>query len=107
MRPWLRDNRARGLPEKRGQQSRLGDPADGPDQATRGVTTAENEPALGGEDAPQGRRGGRTGELEDQVVPLAAAGEVLPSVVEDAVGADRAHQLQVPRAAHSGHIRAV
>src|SRR5919204_641452 len=43
--------------------------------------------------------------VEDEVVPLALLREVLAGVVDDVVGADRADQVHVPRAAHAGHVR--
>jgi hypothetical protein len=43
---------------------------------------------------------------KQEVVPLAAAGGVLPGVVDDVVGADGADHVQVPRAAHAGHLGA-
>ena len=44
--------------------------------------------------------------VEDDVIALAARPEVLPRVVDDVIGADRAKQLQVLRAAHAGHLGA-
>jgi hypothetical protein len=46
------------------------------------------------------------GEVEDHVVALPAAGEVLPGVVDDVVGAEGADQLDVAGAAHAGHVGA-
>ena len=44
--------------------------------------------------------------VEDDVVALVAVSEVLLGVVDDVVGADRADQLNVLGAAHSGHLGA-
>ena len=44
--------------------------------------------------------------VEHQVVALVAPGEVLPGVVDDVIGAERSHEVDVPRAAHRGHLRA-
>src|SRR5262249_58670077 len=41
-------------------------------------------------------------DVEDQVVVLAAVGEVLPGVVDDLVGADRADQADFRGAGHAG-----
>ena len=40
--------------------------------------------------------------IHDQVVALAIFGEVLLSVVDDVIKADRAHHLELPRAVDSG-----
>ena len=42
--------------------------------------------------------------VEDQVVARAFLGEVLPRVVDDVVGTERADQLDVPGAGHAGHL---
>jgi hypothetical protein len=44
--------------------------------------------------------------VQDQVVAGVRLGEVLGRVVDDAGGAERAHELQVPGAAHAGDLRA-
>ena len=44
------------------------------------------------------------GQLEDDVVAPPVGGDVLPGVVDDLVGAERADQVQVPGAAHPGHL---
>jgi len=44
--------------------------------------------------------------VEDEVVLPPGLREVLPAVVDDVVGADRANQLDIPGAAHAGHLRA-
>ena len=45
-------------------------------------------------------------DVEDQVVVPAAVGEVVAGVVDDMVGADRADQIHLRRAAHAGDVRA-
>src|ERR1051326_4692134 len=45
-------------------------------------------------------------QVENQVVALAAFGEILSSIIEDALGAEGAHHLHVPGAAHAGHMSA-
>jgi tetracycline repressor-like protein len=57
---------------------------------------AQDEPALGGQGAPDGGRRTGPGELEDEVVAAAVPGEVLPGVVDHVVGTERPDQLQVP-----------
>jgi hypothetical protein len=42
--------------------------------------------------------------VEHPVVALAGAGVVLPRVVDDVIGPQRAHELQVPPARHAGHL---
>src|ERR1035437_9795997 len=44
--------------------------------------------------------------VENEVITLATLGEVIPRVVDDPVRADRLHQVNVPRTAYAGHIRA-
>ena len=44
--------------------------------------------------------------VEDQVIARATGGEVLPRVVDDVVGPDRADQLHVLRAGHAGDLGA-
>src|SRR5712691_10877114 len=46
-----------------------------------------------------GRREG-----ENEVVTLRAFGEILLGVINDAIGADGAYHLHLPRTAHAGHI---
>src|SRR2546425_12014074 len=44
--------------------------------------------------------------VEDEVVAVPVLGEVLTRVIDDVVGADRAHHLHVLRAAYAGHLGA-
>src|SRR2546428_13072417 len=44
--------------------------------------------------------------VEDEVVAVPVSGEVLTRVIDDVVGADRAHHLHVLRAAYAGHLGA-
>ena len=98
--------RGQPLAHERGQHRRLEDPVQRPDPAAVRLAAAQDQPALGGEGAPAGRRRAGPGQLEDDVVAPAAPGEVLAGVVDDVVGAERPDQLQVPGAAHPGHLGA-
>jgi len=44
--------------------------------------------------------------VEDEVVPLILLREVLTSVVDDVIGADRSDHVHVSGAAHAGHLGA-
>ena len=44
-------------------------------------------------------------DVEDQVVVLAAVGEVVAGVIDDMVGTDRADQVRLPGAAYAGDLR--
>ena len=46
-------------------------------------------------------------DVEDEVVALAAPGEVLLRVVDDPVRADRPEHVELPGAVHGGHVRSV
>ena len=45
-------------------------------------------------------------DVEDQVVALAAVGEVLPGVIDDLIGADRADKIDLCGAGHAGDLGA-
>ena len=69
-------------------------------------------PAVRHERAGRGERPSKVGQrvvgdvVEDEVVLPSAAGEVVAGVVDDVVGADRADEVHVPRAAHAGDLGA-
>src|SRR5215216_3090309 len=92
------------LAHQREQDQRLDQAVQGADPAAVGLAAARDQHPPGGEGPPAVPRRAGTGQLEQQVVPLAAAGGVLPGVVDDVVGADGADHVQVPRAAHAGHL---
>lgn len=46
-------------------------------------------------------------DIEDEVVALAALGEILVRVVDDLVDTDRPEHLELPGGIHPGHICAV
>jgi hypothetical protein len=58
-----------------------------------------------GERAPEPRNGRVPADVEDQVVAPGAVGEVLPGLVDDVVGAERAHLVQLLSAGDSGALR--
>ena len=83
-----------------------GDPADrhhtqqrrhGPADAT--VTTVAGERSAIGEHRSMGD------EIEDQVVRLVAASEIVAAVVDHLVGAERPHELELAGVVDSGHVR--
>src|SRR4028118_1840160 len=45
--------------------------------------------------------------IEDEIVALAALGEVLLGVINDLVCAERSDHVQFPRAVHARHLRSV
>ena len=47
------------------------------------------------------------GDVEDEVVALAAPSEVLLRVVDDPIRADRPEHLELRGAVHGGHVRSV
>ena len=52
------------------------------------------------------RQGPVSYQVEDDVVPVPVPSEVFAGVVDDAVGAERADQVDVASAAHGGHVGA-
>src|SRR6266540_1587731 len=62
---------------------------------------------LGSDRALDGRPRMVPGDVEDDVVSLAAPGEVLLRVVEDPIGADRPDHVQLLGGIHAGHVRSV
>jgi hypothetical protein len=84
-----------GLGHERGQGGRLDDPVHRSDPPAGRLAAAQDEPALGGQGAPDGGRRTGPGELEDEVVAAAVPGEVLPGVVDHVGGTERPDQLQV------------
>jgi hypothetical protein len=65
----------------------------------------DHERPLRGEGAPQVRHGAVPSDVEDDVVAVAGVGEVLPGVIDDVVGAERPHQVQLAGAADAGDFR--
>jgi hypothetical protein len=61
---------------------------------------------LGAEGTAEIGQGTVPGHLQDQVIALPGAGEVLLGVVDDLVGTDRADHVQALGAAHPGHLGA-
>ena len=53
---------------------------------------SDDERPVGSECPPQPRQAAVPADVQDQVIVLAAVGKVLPGVVDDLVGADRADQ---------------
>src|SRR5680860_812972 len=70
------------------------------------MAACQNQGARAGQRASACRQRVLAGEVEDHVVALPAAGEVLPGVVDDVAGAERADQLDVAGAAHAGDVGA-
>ena len=68
--------------------------------------TGDDERPGGGERSPEPRRAAVAADVEDQVIALAAVGEVLPGVVDDLVGADRADQAGFRGAGHPSDLGA-
>ena len=67
------------------------------------LPAAERQRPVRGERPSAGRGRGGPRELEDQVVALLAAREVLPGVVDDVVGAERTDEIHLPGAANAGN----
>src|SRR5215211_1607413 len=87
------------------RQAQLDDVAEGPEETAalrrsdddEGRLRLEHPPALPPRSAPR--------DVEQQVVAPVAPGEVLTRVVDDVIGAERSREVDVPRAAHAGHLR--
>src|SRR4029450_5596918 len=67
----------------------------------------QDERPLGSGRAPDVRPRMVPGDVQDDVVALAAPGEVLPRVVEAPVRADRPEHVELPGGIHAGHVRSV
>ena len=84
-----------------------GDPADRLDaQQRRDRSTDAAVPAAGSERPPVGERGAVGDEVEDEVVGLVGPGEVLLVVVDDLVGTDVSHELELGRVVDGGDVGA-
>ena len=90
-------------PQRR--QTQLDDVAQRPDQSVALRCSDDDESRLRVEHALALRPRPAPGDVEHQVVALVAPGEVLLGVVDDVVGAERSDEIDVPRAAHAGHLR--
>ena len=81
-------------------------PAIGPEHVAGRTAAVEHEGPLRGERPAQPGERQVAHVVEDHVVPRRPVGEVLRRVVDDVRGAERAHQLDVARAAHPGDLGA-
>src|SRR5262249_51144851 len=76
------------------------------EDAWAAVGADDHDPAVGLQRAPHGVPRVSASYVDDQVVPLVLACEVLAGVVEHAIGAERTRLLDVASAADGGHVRA-
>ncbi len=87
-----------------GQGSQRAVHAAGP--AAAGLAADDHGRPGRGEGAAQPCDGGVPGDVEDQVVVVGAVGEVVAGVVDDVVGAEGSHQVELRGAAHAGDLGA-
>jgi hypothetical protein len=98
-----RDQRAQALTHEGREQN-------GPDGAAEahGPPAArpadDHEGARRGQRSAQGRQRPIAADVDDDVVEPATVGDLLAGVIDHMVGTERADQLPVPGAAHSGHL---
>src|SRR5579883_1209439 len=76
-----------------------------PEHAPRGAPDV-HVGALGLQRAQAIRDRAERRRVDDEIVERWLTGEVLTGVVDDPVGSDRAHEVDVPRAAHARHLGA-
>ena len=107
----LRTAAVRGLRWQRWQLSQLGEATQAAEptmtRASELVVSAEHVRPIGCERALTLRPRVVPHEIQDEGVGLAAAREVLPGVVDDPVGADRAEHVELPGRINTGHDRSV
>src|SRR5262245_26968130 len=76
-----------------------------PEQPVAPRSSDDDDGRLVGQSALAVRPRSAPGDVEHQVVTLPGQSEVVAHVIDDVVRAKRAHELDVPRAAHGGHFR--
>ena len=74
--------------------------------AVAALAADDDQRALVGEHTTEATERVAPADVDHQVVALAACVDALAPVVDDVVGADRAHQVQVAGAGHRGDVRA-
>src|SRR4029450_146167 len=96
------------LAYERGDHHQLGEATEAPDPAMARssvlVVPDEDVRPVGTERASGGRPWMGPGYVHDEVVALAALGEIPARVVDDAVRADRPEHLELPGSIDRGHL---
>src|SRR5215207_3707799 len=98
--------RAEPLRDERIGDDRPADAGNRPEHVAGRAAPVEHEGALRGERPAEPSERKAAHVVEDHVVLRPPVGEVLPRVVDDVRGTDRAHQLDIVRAAHPGDLGA-
>ena len=101
----LRHEQHQTLPQERRDQRPAQLPAHAGEVAAV-LTADEDERAARSQGSPQPPHRGASADVEDQVVAASPVGEVLAGVVDDVVGAQRGHQVDLRGAAHAGDLGA-
>ena len=100
----LRHERNDPLTDEPVQHERSEQMAERPEQSAA-LSSDDDERSLRFERAPQRPQRPVPDVVDDQVVARSVPAEVVDGVVDDAVGADRVHRLDVRRAAHARDLR--
>jgi hypothetical protein len=100
---FLGDEQRQALPHHRREQRPAQLPAHAGEAA--GVLTADEDGRPTRlESSPEPRQGRTAADVEDQVVVAGAVGEVIAGVVEDVVGTEGGHEIDLGRAADPGDL---
>src|SRR5207244_2077163 len=92
------------LADERGQQERPELTVDAAEPPSTGLTSDDDEPAPGGERAPEMREPTVAPDIEDHVVAVLAVCEVVAGVIDDVIGAEGSDRVHLRGAAYTGHL---